>query len=205
MSIRHKSRRRCKSIGISIMHQIGISQPAVFGTTKRHRTRHKNPIASPDECLATLEGQKLPQTVAILRGYAELIYPRRPGIMGGRPRLTLSTAPLVPEMSWWLLFIFVTLTWFAWCAGAILELKADKLEGKCPPDAGCSLVPIVPLYPLALFGIAMLLDKFLTPWGTRIILWFHIALGILFAAAIIRDLNRIRRIKRHPPLSPISK
>lgn len=56
-----------------IVHQMGISQPTVISAAKRHRARLQNPVISPDKYLATLEGQKLPQTVAILRGYAELI------------------------------------------------------------------------------------------------------------------------------------
>ncbi|QDU30837.1 hypothetical protein ETAA8_59860 [Anatilimnocola aggregata] len=66
--------------GIEAMHpddfinsQIGLSSAAVCGAAKRQRESLKNPPKSVEEYLQTLEAQGLPQTIAALRYYAELI------------------------------------------------------------------------------------------------------------------------------------
>lgn len=56
-----------------IVHQIWLSQPLVRGAAKGHRATLKSPPKSTDEYLATLESQGLPQTVASLREFSDLI------------------------------------------------------------------------------------------------------------------------------------
>lgn len=56
-----------------IVQQIGLSPPLVCRAARRHRASLKNPPKTTDEYLATLESQGLPQTVAGLRDFAELI------------------------------------------------------------------------------------------------------------------------------------
>jgi len=56
-----------------ISYQIGLSSAAVCGAAKKHRERLKTLPRSVDQYLQTLEAQGLPQTVAALRYYADLI------------------------------------------------------------------------------------------------------------------------------------
>ncbi len=95
-------------------------------------------------------------------------------------------------MTWWLLLIVLMVIWLAWGAAGLLELKAQKLEGKRPPDAGFSIVPVFPLFPVVLFGIAKLIDVFVAPSGSLSIFWLHMALAAAIAVTIARDLFRIR-------------
>ncbi len=56
-----------------IVHQIGLSAPTVCGAAKRHRASLRHPPKSIEDYLGALESQGLPQAVASLRGFAELI------------------------------------------------------------------------------------------------------------------------------------
>ena len=78
----------------------------------------------------------------------------------------------------------------------IVKRKIEKLQGKRPPDAGYSIVPVIPAFPLALVGIAKLVDLFASPWGTRVIFWLHFVLGVFVAAMIAYSLYQIHRMKR---------
>ncbi len=56
-----------------IVHQISLSQPNVCLAAKRHRASLKKPAKTVEEYLTTLERQGLPQTVATLREFSDLI------------------------------------------------------------------------------------------------------------------------------------
>jgi len=95
-------------------------------------------------------------------------------------------------MSWWALLIFVTATWLLWAVWGLLGLQADKLEHKRPQDAGISIMPIIPFFPLIAFGVAMCLNAVFDPWGTRIVGAIHALLIVIFLAGIAREVLRIR-------------
>jgi hypothetical protein len=100
-------------------------------------------------------------------------------------------------MSWWaILLIVTTATWSLWVVVGLLELRAEKLEGKRPADAGFSAVPVIPLFPMALLGAAALVDRIKAPWGTMIVLWLHVALAAGIVWAIVSALRRGRAAKR---------
>jgi hypothetical protein len=43
---------------------------------------------------------------------------------------------------------------------------------------------------MALFGAAMLLNRFADPWGTYVIVWPNALLGVVFVVAIIWEIRR---------------
>ncbi|MHB8898719.1 MAG: PIN domain-containing protein [Thermoguttaceae bacterium] len=56
-----------------LMHLLHLAAPVVCAAAKRQRQNLKNPPKTVDDYLAALERQGLAQTVACLRGFAELI------------------------------------------------------------------------------------------------------------------------------------
>ena len=53
---------------------------------------------------------------------------------------------------------------------------------------GVSIAPIIPFVPLGFWGAALLVDSIAGPWGTLAVGWFHVALGVLFVASIVRNM-----------------
>lgn len=95
-------------------------------------------------------------------------------------------------MSLLLFLILVTVTWVLWAVGGTLGLYADKLEQKVPQNAGFSIAPIIPVFPLLAVVFAFAVDKFVTPWGVRIVGTFHVVLVLTFLVGIGREIHRIR-------------
>jgi hypothetical protein len=98
-------------------------------------------------------------------------------------------------MNFWILLAFVSITWLVWLIGCVMALKADQLRRKRPPDAGVSIVPVIPLFPLLAVEIATLIDKLVPPWGTRIIAGLHSLLLIVYLVGIAYEARRIRSLR----------
>jgi len=101
-------------------------------------------------------------------------------------------------MPWWLLLMIVALTWCLWAFATVFQRAASEATKKVPRGkrGGVSLLPVIPLFPLAFFGIAKLADTFVTSWGTRVIGTSHILLALLFLISIARDWYRLRCLPR---------
>ena len=56
-----------------IHHQFGLNHAGVLVAAQRCRKRLKNPTRTAEEYLNTLEAQSLPQTIDVLRDYADVI------------------------------------------------------------------------------------------------------------------------------------
>lgn len=88
--------------------------------------------------------------------------------------------------------MLVTVTWLLWAVGGALGLYADKLERKVPQNAGFSIAPIIPVFPLLAVVFAFTVNKFAPPWGIRIVGAFHVALTLVFLVCMGREIHRIR-------------
>jgi hypothetical protein len=101
-------------------------------------------------------------------------------------------------MTPWSLLMEVTLVWLAWGVAAIVERGlSDQRQGVPDPDRhGVSLVPILPVFPLAAWSFAILVDRVVAPWGTRAVASTHALLGVVFVGAAARDLLRLRALRR---------
>jgi hypothetical protein len=68
-------------------------------------------------------------------------------------------------MSFLALVALVSVAWLFWAVGGALGLSADIAEGMRPHDAGFSLMPVIPVFPLMAIGLAMGIDGFAPPMG----------------------------------------
>jgi hypothetical protein len=99
-------------------------------------------------------------------------------------------------MSVLVLSILCTVAWSLWAVAGAAALRADKLEQKRPPDAGFSVVPVIPLFPIVAVVLAVFIDEHAAPWGTRTVGGIHALLALTFLACIARELRRIRSASR---------
>jgi hypothetical protein len=61
-----------------------------------------------------------------------------------------------------------------------------------------SIAPVIPVFPLALWGIALLIDFVVDPWGTWIIGLAHGGLLVLLLVSIFRNWFRLRSLDKDP-------
>ena len=92
----------------------------------------------------------------------------------------------------WTLVAIVVVAWLLWAAVGLFSLEADKIQKKRPPDAGFSILPVVPLFPLLFIGLAWLIDEYAWPWGTRIIGGLHVLLIVIYLVGIVYEMRRTR-------------
>ncbi len=96
----------------------------------------------------------------------------------------------------WILLAFLLLVWFLWvfaCAAGVAV--ADARRGIPEEERrGISVLPGFPLFPLMFWGIALIMDRFVGPWGTYLIGGVHLVLAIKWGAAVIRDSRDLAKI-----------
>ena len=100
-------------------------------------------------------------------------------------------------MSQWFLLAFVLAIWVLWLIACVAQAAvSDALRG-VPDDQrrGVSVLPGYPLFPLALWGAALLINRLMDPWGTLIIGGAHIVLGGMWGVSIYRDRKRLASIE----------
>jgi hypothetical protein len=56
---------------------------------------------------------------------------------------------------------------------------------------------VIPIFPLGFWGVALLVDCVADPWGKLVVGWFHVALGVAFAAFIGRDWWLLRSLDKN--------
>ena len=89
-----------------------------------------------------------------------------------------------------MLLLLVTLTWLLWAVGGVVGLWVEIRQGRRPANARFSFAPIFPIFPIFFFGLAMLVNLIVPPWGTRIIGGLHALLALLFIIAIAWTIYR---------------
>jgi hypothetical protein len=95
-----------------------------------------------------------------------------------------------------LIEVFVVWLLCAIAAGGSLAVKDARRGIPEGQRRGYSMVPLIPLFPLAFWGLAMLVDLVIAPWGTAIVAWLHAALGVFFLVSIARSLLALRSIEK---------
>ena len=88
--------------------------------------------------------------------------------------------------------------WCLWAIAALTQKEVVDRRQSSPEGhrGGVSILPVIPLFPLAAWAIALLLDLFVAPWGTWIIGVAHAALAVLFIVSIARNWWRLRSLNR---------
>jgi hypothetical protein len=99
-------------------------------------------------------------------------------------------------MPWWVLLIEVFAVWCLWGIAAAAERSVEEARRGVSEAqrGGVSIAPIIPAFPLVFWGLALLVDLAVGPWGTRVVGGFHAVLGMVFMASIARDLWRLRSL-----------
>jgi hypothetical protein len=86
------------------------------------------------------------------------------------------------------LLIEVFVVWFLALFAAASRLALEDARRGIPEDhrRGVSFFPfVIPLLPLGFWGIAMVIDIAVNPWGTIVVGGLHAALGVLYLAYIV--------------------
>lgn len=99
-------------------------------------------------------------------------------------------------MSSWILLAFLFFIWILWLFACMAEVALSEARRGVPEDKrrGVSILPGIPVFPLAFWGIALLGDWLASPWGTVTISGVHIVLGIIWAIAIVRNTRALAQI-----------
>jgi hypothetical protein len=95
----------------------------------------------------------------------------------------------------WLLLLLLFVAWclvlLAAAAGRAADDSAQGISGSV--RGGVSIFPAIPFCPLAAWGVALLLDRYVSPWGTTVVGGTHVLLAVACAISIIRNVNRTRK------------
>ncbi len=96
----------------------------------------------------------------------------------------------------WILLAFLLLVWFLWVFACAAQAALAEARRGIPEEerSGISVFPGFPLFPLAFWGVALLADRFIGPWGTFLIGGAHLVLAIKWGVAVIRDSRDLAKI-----------
>ena len=88
----------------------------------------------------------------------------------------------------------------AWLTASVAPAGSKAIEDAkrgVPEDKrqGTSIMPLFPVLPLMMWGIAWLINQVASPWGTWGMLWSHLAILLVSLAIIVRDIVRLKTIK----------
>ena len=101
-------------------------------------------------------------------------------------------------MSSWILPAGIWSTWTFWVVAAATQKTAEDARQGVPRGLrrGTSALPIIPLCPLAFWGLAIRVDYGAAPWGTVAVGAAHAVFAAALAVSIARDWRDIRLIDR---------
>lgn len=94
-------------------------------------------------------------------------------------------------MNNWHLLVLCTVAWLAWIPAVLLEKKAKGDSG------GTSIVPVVPLFPLAAWLAGIGLNRVIANAGTYIVGGLHVILIVCLLGSMAISVLRIR-VNRPP-------
>jgi hypothetical protein len=101
-------------------------------------------------------------------------------------------------MSSWPLLVFIFLVWCLWLIASVFQRAvADARRGVPEHErGGVSVLPGIPVFPLAFWGVALLIDRVANPWGTLIVGFLHAFFGVFLTAIIVRAWWHLRSLDR---------
>ena len=101
-------------------------------------------------------------------------------------------------MATWPFLIFVNVTWFLWAMVTVIQKEVEDRQNQVPEDQhrGTTILPIIPLFPLLICGLAILGDwVFSTVWVTRVVAILHTIKLVIVLYFIALGLWRLRFLK----------
>ncbi len=101
-------------------------------------------------------------------------------------------------LSSWPLLVGVFVVWCLWAIAASIQRAAEDARKGIPKEqrGGVSILPVIPLNPLVLWGVAYLIDDVSNPWGTLIVGAGHGVFAVLLMISIVRDWMCLRSIDK---------
>jgi hypothetical protein len=93
--------------------------------------------------------------------------------------------------------VVIFASWFALLIIPAGKLAIEDARNNVPKEKrrGTSILPGFPIFPLIVWGIAIALNHFISPWGSWSILGIHGVLLIVSLLIIVRDILRLKRTK----------
>jgi len=97
-------------------------------------------------------------------------------------------------MSWWELLAFLFFVWIVWVIAAMLKVEIENVRKPVAGGRkrGMSPTPAIPLFPLAFWGFATLVDQRWSPWGWITIVALHALFGVVLLSSIFRSAWQLR-------------
>jgi hypothetical protein len=95
------------------------------------------------------------------------------------------------SMSMWWLLALIFFAWMLWGAACLSQKTVANAQLPKDKRGSVSLLPVIPVFPLALWGLALLIDLIIDPWGTGVIASLHAIFGLVLIVSIVRDLWRL--------------
>ena len=97
----------------------------------------------------------------------------------------------------WLLLVLLLVVWYLGGLGSAAEADLENAQKGVPDHkrGGVSILPIFPLFPLAFWGLALLIDRFTGSWGTLVVGGIHVVLGVVWTVLIYRYRKRLAEIE----------
>ena len=99
-------------------------------------------------------------------------------------------------MAPWLLPVFIFLVWSLWIGASAMGVAVENARRGTPEAerSGVSILPGMPLFPLAFWGIALAGNWAAPPWGSILVVAFHVAFGGTLIVSIVRSIRALRAI-----------
>jgi hypothetical protein len=96
----------------------------------------------------------------------------------------------------WLFPLFLFAVWCLWAVAAAAQKSVAEAARGVPEKErrGVSILPVIPGYPLAFWGIAWLIDRVYSPAGTWIVGTFHALFAVVLVVSIVRDRGRLNKM-----------
>jgi hypothetical protein len=101
-------------------------------------------------------------------------------------------------LSSFLLLVFLVVVCFLVLVAGAAGLAVEAARRGLPEEQrrGVSIFPVIPVYPLAFWGVAMLIDWLADPWGTRVVGGLHAVLAVWCVVSIAQNTWRLRSLSK---------
>ena len=97
----------------------------------------------------------------------------------------------------WGLLSLLCVAWIVWAFACMTEVALSESRKGIPEGErrSVSILPVIPLFPLVFWGIALFIDQFFEPWGTNVMASIHIVLSLVWLTSGIRDSRELSKIE----------
>lgn len=98
----------------------------------------------------------------------------------------------------WILPIWLLLVWVLWAFACSYQRALADTRAGVPPErrARVSIFPVVPLYPLAAWGLAAIGDRFVGPYGSIVMAVLHGVFASALLLSVFRDRSALKALER---------